>query len=145
MTQVSRFKLKDHVLERLFDLFFEIVGKNKSREEFTLIINDVLSSTEKIMIAKRIAIVYLLLKGIDYRNFCKTIKVSSATVSKYKILVERSGGLVPAFEKIIRDDKIVEFLEGFLIMLFPPGTPGINWSAAWQVKIEHERSKKEGI
>jgi uncharacterized protein YerC len=145
MTRVSRYKLKDEVLDKLFYLFFEIVGKKNDINEFKNIISDLLSPTERIMIAKRITIIYLLLKNIDYLTIVDVIKVSPSTIAKFHLLMEKSTGIVPAFNKIIKNEKIVEFLEELYLDLRGPGKYGVNWSAAWQNKIDFERRKRRGI
>ncbi len=145
MARISRNKVKDEVLEKLFDLFFEIVGKKSNKAEFGKIVSDILSPTERIMIAKRIAIVYLLLKDIDYHNICFALKVSLATVAKFKLLMEKSDGVVPAFKTILAKDKISTFLDDFFNTLYHPGVYGINWKLAWQRKRESEQKKTFGI
>ncbi len=145
MARISRFRLKADVLEKLFTLFFEVVGKKRNKNEFQKIIKDLLSPVERVMIAKRIAIIYLLLKGINYMVICDVLKVSSATVSRYNLLLERSEGLVPAFKGIIVSDKIALFLGEFLDALIPPGTYGTNWKSAWQRKFDIQREKNQGI
>jgi len=145
MTRVSRYKLKDEVLDKLFYLFFEIVGKKNDINEFKNIISDLLSPTERIMIAKRITIIYLLLKNIDYLTIVDVIKVSPSTIAKFHLLMEKSTGIVPAFNKIIKNEKIVEFLEELYLDLRGPGKYCVNWSAAWQNKIDFERRKRRGI
>ena len=74
MTRISKHELTDEVLEKLFTLFFEIVGKKQRKDEFQKVINDLLTPVERIMIAKRIAIVYLLLKSIDIKQLLMYIK-----------------------------------------------------------------------
>jgi len=143
--RLSRFKLSEEKLEKLFTLFFEVVGKNRSKEEFRKIITDILSSTERIMVAKRIAIMYLLMKGIDYQTICLVLKVSAATVAKFSLLMERSEGVIPVFNKILRNEKVVDFFEDLFNTFFAPGVPGINWKAAWERKIASDRKKQLGI
>lgn len=145
MARISKFKLKADILERLFNLFFEIVGKKHNRDEFQKVIKELLSPVERIMIAKRIAIVYLLLKEIDYRIICDVLKVSSATIARYNLILEKSDGLVPSFKKILTNDKIILFLDEFFDALFPPGTYGTNWSSARRRKLNIEREKTQGI
>lgn len=65
VAQISKRKVDDKVLDKTFRLFFEIVGNRKNRNEFFLVSSELLSPTERIMLGKRIAIVYLLLKDID--------------------------------------------------------------------------------
>lgn len=145
MVRNSKFQLKDEVLEKLFGLFFEVVGKKGSKDEFRKTMNDLLSPAERVMISKRIAIIYLLLKGIDYYNICHVLKVSTATVAKFRILMERSEGVIPTFERIIRIEKVGDFLEELFNTLYGPGTPGVDWKAAWRDKIRLERKKEYGI
>ncbi|PJC82515.1 hypothetical protein CO006_03215, partial [Candidatus Roizmanbacteria bacterium CG_4_8_14_3_um_filter_35_14] len=115
MPMISRNKVDDEVLEKLFSLFFEVVGKRENKEEFQRLINDVFSSTERIMVAKRIAIIYLLTKNIDYRIICEVLKVSASTVFKFRLLTEESKGIVPILKKILRGEKISQFFEEILL------------------------------
>ena len=64
MTRISQFKVDDDVLEKVFSLFFEVISKDKDEEEFQNIIHDLLSPAERIMIAKRVAIFYMLMKNL---------------------------------------------------------------------------------
>jgi len=142
---ISRNKVDDEVLEKLFSLFFEVVGKRENKEEFQRLINDVFSSTERIMVAKRIAIIYLLTKNIDYRIICEVLKVSASTVFKFRLLTEESKGIVPILKKILRGEKISQFFEEILLTFNRPGKYGVNWSQAWKDKMAFERKKETGI
>ncbi len=146
MARISRFKLRDDVLEKLFELFFEIVGKQDDRKEFNEIVNGVFSYNERIMFAKRIAIIYLLLKNIDFHNICMALNVSSATVAKFKLLiVDKQDGLIKAFDNIIFRDKTKEIIDDFFNTIFAPGKYGVDWKNAWERKRESERKKQFGI
>ena len=142
---ISRNKVDDEVLEKLFSLFFEVVGKRENKEEFQRLINDVFSSTERIMVAKRIAIIYLLTKNIDYRIICEVLKVSASTVFKFRLLTEESKGIVPILKKILRGENISQFFEEILLTFNRPGKYGVNWSQAWKDKMAFERKKETGI
>ncbi|OGK08312.1 hypothetical protein A2767_04405 [Candidatus Roizmanbacteria bacterium RIFCSPHIGHO2_01_FULL_35_10] len=145
MARISKLRLEEHVLNKLFDLFFEVVGKKSDKDQFQKITRELLSPVERIMVAKRIAIVYLLLKKIDYRIICDVLKVSSATISRYNLLLQNSDGLVPAFNNILRNDKLLLFMDELFNALFPPGTYGTNWKSTWQRKFRIQREKTEGI
>jgi len=145
MPMISRNKVDDEVLEKLFSLFFEVVGKRENKEEFQRLINDVFSSTERIMVAKRIAIIYLLTKNIDYRIICEVLKVSASTVFKFRLLTEESKVIVPILKKILRGEKISQFFEEILLTFNRPGKYGVNWSQAWKDKMAFERKKETGI
>ncbi len=145
MPPISRYKVEDEVLEKLFRLFFEVVGNCNDKEIFEKILRDVLSPVERIMIAKRIAIIYLLSKNIDYVTICDVLKVSAATVAKFSFLLNKSEGIIPVLNKIIRNEKILEFLKDCLLIIRGPGVPGVDWSRAWKDRIAFERKKARGI
>ena len=47
MTRISHLSVEDKVLEKLYSLMFVVVGSMDEEEEFTQIINELLSPTEK--------------------------------------------------------------------------------------------------
>lgn len=145
MVRNSRFVLSASLLEKLFDLFFEVVGNKSSKDEFKKIFVDLLTPAERIMLAKRVAIIYLLLKKIEYYNICDRLKVSPTTVAKYALLMEKSEGIVPTFKQIVKIDKINIFLEDIFNNIFAPGKIGVNWKTAWENKIKLENKKTFGI
>lgn len=145
MVRITPYNIKPEAYKKVFEIFYEVVSKNKDKEEFNQIFLELLSPSERIMIAKRIAIIYLLMKNIDYQMICKVIKVSSGTVFKYRLLMEDSKGIVPALKDLVALEKIALVFEGFFNEIFHPGLYGINWSAAWQRKKNLQRKKREGI
>jgi uncharacterized protein YerC len=145
MARVSHTKLDDKVLDKLFIPFFEIAGKKNTEADFMSTLKDLLSPNERVMIAKRIAIMYLLLKERDCLSICEVLKVSPATVYKFKFLMERSEGVVPTFNRILKNEKVTEFLEDIVLTLYSPGSPGINWSSAWHLKNKTDERRRRGI
>ncbi len=145
MTRISKFKLEKRVLDKLFTLFFEIVGKTNNREEFQKVIVDLLSPVERVMVAKRITVTYLVLKGIDYKIICETLKVSPTTVAKFTLLLERSEGMVPLFKKMLRNEKIELFLAELFSEIFRPGVRGVDWRSAWDLKRSIQQKKETGL
>ncbi|MCR4276674.1 MAG: Trp family transcriptional regulator [Candidatus Roizmanbacteria bacterium] len=145
MVRNSRFTLSDDLLEKLFDLLFEVIGNKSSKDEFRKIFVDLLTPAERIMLAKRVAIIYLLIKKIEYYNICDRLKVSPSTVAKYALLMEKSEGIVPTFKQIVKIDKVKIFLEEIFNNIFAPGKVGINWEIAWKNKFSLEKKKTFGI
>ncbi len=146
MVQISRNKLPEEILSKLLLLFFEVVGKKNKNEEFEKIINDLFSPVERIMIIKRIAIMYLLMKQIQPVIIADVLKVSPSTVAKFSIIMDKSEGIVPYLKKLLEKEKISDFFEDIFDDLFNyPGRYGINWSQAWKSKIEKENRRRTGI
>lgn len=145
MVRISYLKIKGEDYEKIFSIFYKVLGETEDKNEFNKILFDLLTPAERIMLIKRIAIIYLLMKEIHYLTVCEVLKVSNTTVSKYKLLMERSEGIVPALKSMVKQEKVWLFFEDIFSQIFYPGRPGINWKAAWEQKINLERKKERGL
>ncbi|MFH0979415.1 MAG: Trp family transcriptional regulator [Candidatus Roizmanbacteria bacterium] len=145
MTRISRLQVDDEVLEKLYLLMFEVVGSMDEEEEFSEIINELLSPTEKIMVAKRVAIIYMLMKKIDYSTISNVLKVSSTTIAKFHSIMMEGKAIKNALKGIVGSEKIKDFFDKLFIDLRGPGTYGVNWKSAWKQKIDYEKHRARGI
>ncbi len=85
---VSRFKLRPEVWDRIFNLFSESLLSIKNKEKFDIFLNDFLSPTEKIMLAKRFALAVLLAKGNSYEEIKRILHVTTATIAKMNLHIK---------------------------------------------------------
>lgn len=146
MTQVSQRFLDPAILTKLFLLFFEAVGHHSNSEEFENITKDLLSPAEKIMLAKRVAIIYLLLKKKDVLTISQALKVSTSTVSKFKYIIDNSQGIVLRFNKIINREKVKDILSDlFRDFFFPTFKYGSNWSENLRNRRRIDKEREQGI
>lgn len=144
MPQVSRRFLNQKVQERIFNLFFSGIVKCNSREEAISLMDDLLTPTEKIMLAKRFSIAYMLLNKYDYDSIGHILKVSRATIGYVALwLKEKGSGLRNIINKIKRDestkkifDEIQDAFEDFLA-----NTRGQNWSESKKWLWQRRRDK----
>jgi len=143
MTRISKYRVEKKVLKKLYSLMFEIISNMDEEERFTGIMNELLSPTEKIMIAKRVAIIYLLIKGIDYLVIADVLKVSSRTIAKFHSIIEEGKEVKNIIESVAGNDRIKVFFEELFFR--EPGTYGVNWKSAWRQKFEIERKRQRGI
>lgn len=141
----SRYYLHPHTLDKLHELTYFLLGRSHTKQSFQGIFEDLLSKEERLMIAKRIAVMYLLMKGFDYNAICDVIKVSPGTVAKFSIMLEKSTGLVPLLKAALRKDQIRIYVEQIFVNLFPPGARGVDWKSAWERKNSLEQSKQTGL
>ena len=113
MSQVSKRLLSKTIQERLFQNFWEIFAQIKKPKEVAVFLEDFLSPTEKVMLAKRLAIAILFSKGYDHRSISSLLKVSTSTVnnisiflknntSGYKLLI-RKYSQKESFKNLIQD------------------------------------------
>lgn len=79
---MSKYKLRPEVWNKVFNLFTTSLSSIKNKNNFEVFLNDFLSPTEKIILAKRFAIAVLLAKGNKYEQIKSLLHVTSATISK---------------------------------------------------------------
>ncbi|MEK7633483.1 MAG: Trp family transcriptional regulator [Patescibacteria group bacterium] len=141
MTRISKQFIKEEIITKLYRLFFEVFSRSNNQRSFLSLIDEILSPSEKIMIAKRLGMIYLLIKGVDYRTIAETLKVSTATVLFYSVVYkEKRTQITDLIEQMLKKEKVLNFLED----LFADLTihPGI-YIGHHKLKWEHEKKKEE--
>ena len=112
MSQVSKRILKADITERLFQNFWEMFANIKQARQIQLFLEDFLSPTEKIMLAKRMAIAILFSKGYDHRTISSMLKVSTATVNNIaRFLNAKTPGYQLLIKKYSQKQSIKEFIQ----------------------------------
>ena len=145
MTQVSRRKLKPKVEDKMNSLLYELLGKKRSRSEFQSSCNILFTQIEQQMMAKRIAVMFLILKGIDQKTISRHLKVSTATVSKFSLICTQNPHIAEQFDSTLQRESFHDLLEEIWMILSGSGTVGMDWAEGRKRQWEHERRKREGI
>ena len=68
--------------------FYGLLTDLNSKTEMKLFLNDFFTKTEKVMLAKRLAIALMVMKGYDTKIVVEILRVSSATVYHTKDWLE---------------------------------------------------------
>lgn len=142
MTQISKYPISKAVEKRIFGIFFSTIVNLRTSEDVSSFLEDFLTPTEKMMLAKRLAVAVMLAKGYDYRAIRKTLRVSFPMIASVNLWLKYKGrGYQKVIDQILREEKIDEFwqkIDDVLGDLVPP--KGQNWSywrkQKWQEKIE---------
>lgn len=105
MTQVSRFKLRTDIQDRINELLAEVLLGIKNKPDLKLFLDDFLSPIEKTVLSKRLAIAILLAKGNDYSNISRVLKVTPTTISKMSLRMKYgNGSMIKVTEKVLNKD-----------------------------------------
>lgn len=108
MPHVSKKKVDKKVLNEISDfLVFVFAGVNNEKE-MRMLMDAFLTSTEKIMLAKRLGIAYLVKEKVPLEEIAETLSITRPTIDKIRIWskIEESG-----FElalKVLRKTKNME-------------------------------------
>ncbi len=147
MAQVSKRFLHKKVEERILDLFWTSFSSLSTKQKVSLFLNDLLTTTEKIMLAKRLAIAFMLMKGHDYPTINNRLKVSDPTIWNVKTSLSLSGkGYKMAIEQIMSKEKWEKFWEDLdnLFQEILPPRYGTNWKEVrrkqWEKRRKQEKS-----
>ena len=142
MVRLSKRPVNKKSLEKVYKLLYEILKKAKNENEFLSLTKDLLSPTEQLMIAKRIAIIYLILKNVDTESICDYLKVSRGTVAKFKWIIEekKDSQLSKVIKGILKKEKISHFFEDLFANLFLQ--PGLRIGHMKQY-IQHKINQQE--
>ena len=97
MTHISSKKLDSKFLEKLFGELIVILGQAHSKDSLSKIAEELFTPTEKIMFAKRLAIILMLASSTPQHKITETLKVSPTTVAKMSFRIE-----VGKYESVLR-------------------------------------------
>src|SRR3989344_1680742 len=91
MPHVSRNKLEGAVLRSILDRLLDALVGITQKADVSDFMNDLLTKTERIMIAKRLAIAMMLHKNYPYAVISRTLKVSESTIGAVRERIDRGG------------------------------------------------------
>lgn len=80
MPQVSKYLLEKQVKNRVFEVFWKTIAGLNTTPQVKEFFDELLTPTEKIMLAKRLAISILLYKKYSYEDIVDILKVSPSTI-----------------------------------------------------------------
>jgi len=140
VTQVSKYKLRVEVEQRIYELLSDSLAKIKDKGEMNNFLDDFFSPTEKTVMAKRLAIAVLLSKGNDYQEIRQILRVTPVTISKMNLRMKYGNGSVKKIaDKIAISDDNKALLQE-LASVFDVPTKGLPISD-YHYKVR-ERSQK---
>ena len=91
--------MQPSIEKKVYEIFINSFRNIKSSSDIINFLTDILSPTEKIMIAKRIAIAFLLLEGkYTYEDISKILKVTDGTIAKVHSVFALQGA---GYKKIL--------------------------------------------
>lgn len=117
MPQLSKRKLDKKTESEIIATFDLILAKLSQKEEMRAFLLSILTPTERLMLAKRLAVIFLLKEGVPQDKIAEALKVTQATVSKLQLTIEARGeGFGLAYKKLIREENVQD-LKRLLLQL----------------------------
>ncbi|KKU86999.1 MAG: hypothetical protein UY17_C0033G0007 [Candidatus Beckwithbacteria bacterium GW2011_GWC2_47_9] len=103
--QISKLGVNKQVEKKVFKSFFQVLADIKDPQAMERFFSDILSPTERAVLAKRLAIAHYLRKNKSYDVIKNDLKVSSATIATIQGWLEQDNeGLNIALKAIEADE-----------------------------------------
>jgi len=126
MSQVSKRKLKKEDFEKIYIQLIEIFGKTSSKKDSEKFLKEFFYTTEKVMLAKRLAIIFMVMEKIPDRKIAEILSVSTSTIGR--IIDKYSMGDYEYISSLINKNKN-SFWDILGVLLFatfnPPSRVGM--------------------
>lgn len=118
MPQVSKYKLSKENEKELIDSLNLVLASIKEKDSMITFVDAFLTDTEKLMLAKRLAIMVLIAENIPDSQISSVLHVTRITVAKMRYFYEARGkeGYDIALKKIASDLRLKSFKK-FLMSL----------------------------
>ena len=116
MPHVSK-KLLDLTTQKQITDTFELVLAKMNKDETNAFLFSLLSETERLMLAKRLAIAVMIRSGVEQDSIVEALCITKETVNRTDLsLLKRTKGFEIAFKKI-SEDKIMQEIKNRLLKL----------------------------
>lgn len=145
MVRMSKYKVKDSVVNKISELMFEVLGRENSKDKFINSMNEILSPVERLMVGKRLLVMYMIFVGVDYCIVSDVVKVSRATIAKFAFLLDRSTHIKYSLSVISSKNKLENMLNQLLSSVLEPGISRSNWKTGWKLKRRIQEQKQQGF
>lgn len=123
MGRISKRNIDPDIESRVFEIFRKYVASLTNPQEIEEFFTSILSNTEQVTVAKRLAIAVLIKKGLTFKQIDEALKVSISTVgSVQKQISIGAPGYKKAVTKILewetKEDKKLQ-IDEFLLQISP--------------------------
>ncbi|PIP68831.1 hypothetical protein CO033_00695 [Candidatus Nomurabacteria bacterium CG_4_9_14_0_2_um_filter_32_10] len=134
MPHISSKKLKKETLNRLYGEFGKAFEKSARKSGTKLFLGNLLTRTEKIMLAKRFAVIYLLSKKVPVSYIAESLLMSYSTV--FRMSLKYDIGKYSSLLKTLEENKIDvwKILEKILRAGLPPRAGRGRWKFLYEKK-----------
>ena len=142
MTQISKKPLDKGIEKQIFDQFWISLSKVNNAQESSDFFSDLLTETEKLMLAKRFTVAILIIRGRSPTQIRNIIHVSFATIGSVASWVKNAKPKTKEILSSISQEKNWETILDKIEEVFDklPPVYGRNWSSVGKEKWE--RTKK---
>lgn len=116
MPHVSKHQIDKKVFKEVYLQLIKSVEQSKNKKKVDVFLDEVLTETEQVMIAKRLALVVLLINQVPESKIIDKLKISGGTINRYRRKIKRGDFVY--IKKLLAGTK-KEILETVVDLIFP--------------------------
>lgn len=110
MTQLSRKPIHKDVFIEIRDDFLWVLAELKSTIEVKEFFYDFFTKTERVMLAKRLAVAMMIYKNYRYDDIRSILHVSTSTITRVSDWLDKGGdGVKRVLEKLVNEERMQAF------------------------------------
>lgn len=118
MPHVSRKKVKKEILNKILDFLVLALTEIKEEKEMRLFLDSFFTSTEKVMLTKRLGVVYLLQQNVSKEKIATILSIGRPTIERMELWLNAEGeGYEIAMSILKKSARIDEFKQVFADIL----------------------------
>ena len=117
MPHVSRRGLPKKTEIELINSLKIVIRRTNKSDDVEKLISSLLTKTEKLMIAKRFAVVVMLKEGFEEQDIADALHVTRETVERLKLLYQLNGEGYDIAIRKLQDEKVYKQFKKILISL----------------------------
>ncbi len=118
MPHVSKRKVDPLALKKIFHFLLLALTEIKDAKEMQFFLSSFLTRTERVMLAKRLGVAYLLSEGVQEEQISEILCIGRPTVERIRLLLESEGkGYEVAIKVLKRSEMFTEFKQVFANIL----------------------------
>lgn len=149
MVQISRKKLDKDIETEMYKQFWKSLSEMRSPQESSEFFSDILTETEKVMLAKRFAVALLIVRGRTATEIRQAINVTYSTISSVSSWVKNAKPKTQDILKSLSSQKDWEAIHDRIEELIDKLPPRYHsdWSKAGKEKWKRikKRSAKSTL
>lgn len=106
MPKLSQRLLEKKKMDRFLDDFWTVVASLETKEEVDSFFYDLLTHTERQMLAKRLQVAIMLIEGHNYQTINEEVEVATSTITRVNNWLKTGAdGLIKAIKNLIDLEK----------------------------------------
>lgn len=130
----------------MFNFLSDTVAKLRTKEQVSGFFEEFLTPTEKVMLAKRLAIGILIAKRYSYREISDLLKMSTSTIAIYNLSYKYKSVFRNMIERILKNEALetclLELVEGVAELGAIGGAKSSGW---FELKKDVQKTKQAKI